>query len=203
MPIAKHYSSYQELIEYLRNQSDGFNKGKPRPLSLLLGNGFSVNYSPKIFTYRSLAARVEKTGTPLVKNLFAALKTENFELIMEQLDQIIAVLKVMPELEGAASDLAKAKEDLKLALIDAIKELHPENVFSLTQDQIQKCGAFLLDFLKTDGKLFTTNYDLLLYWVINRGLEENLKPSDGFTRYVTNPEEVYNKIAEPETSELI
>lgn len=203
MPISKHYSSYQELIDYLRNQPDGFNKGKKRPLSLLLGNGFSVNYSPNIFTYRSLASRVEKTGTPLVRKLFSALKTENFELIMEQLDQMIAVLQVMPELEDAAKDLAKAKEDLKLALIDAIKELHPENVNALTDDQIKKCALFLSDFLNSEGKLFTTNYDLLLYWVINRGLDENLRPSDGFTRYVTNPQEVYRNTAPPKKSELL
>lgn len=190
MPIAKHYGSYNELITYLKKQKDDKDKSLPRPLNLLLGNGFSVNYSHSIFTYKALAEYVQKNGTDLVKNLFKSLKTENFELIMEQLDQMIAVLQAMPNLADAAENLSNAKEGLKIALLDAIRESHPDHVFKVTPEEIKNCANFLREFPISNGKIFTTNYDLLLYWVINRGLHDTENPKDGFYRYITNPEEV-------------
>lgn len=201
MPISKHYSSYSELISYLIKQKDENDKNLPRPLNLLLGNGFSVNYSNTIFTYKALAEFVKKNGSDLVKNLFSSLKTENFELIMEHLDQMIAVMNAMPNLASAANDLLEAKEGLKLSLLDAIRASHPDHVFKVTQNEINKCSDFLRNYTKFDGKIFTTNYDLLLYWVINRGLNDLEKPKDGFSYYIKNPEDVKNG-EEPEYSDL-
>lgn len=202
MPIANHFENYHEVINHLSRQKDDTNKGTPRPLHLLLGNGFSINYSHEIFTYKALAEYISKNGSELVKNLFLSFKTENFELIMEQLDQMIAVLQTIPGLEESSKNLAFAKEGLKTALIDAIRKSHPDHVFKVTDDEIKHCSNFLKTYIQTSGKIFTTNYDLLLYWVINRGLNEDKRPSDGFYRSITNPEEVKRGMT-PEYSDLI
>lgn len=190
MSLIKHYENFSEVIDYLGSKKDYSDSTLPRRLNLLLGNGFSVNYSHSIFTYKALADYVSKNGVDLVNKLFTALKTENFELIMEQLDQMISVLKAIPDLHAAALSLAEAKEGLKKALLDAIRASHPEHVFDVKESEINKCAEFLRIFINTDGKIFTTNYDLLLYWVINRGLDDKEKLKDGFGRFITNPEEV-------------
>lgn len=202
MTISKHFDSYPDLIDHLKKKKDSVDRTKPRQLNLLLGNGFSVNYSSSIFTYKALAEHVKKNGSELVKNLFSSLKTENFELIMEQLDQMIAVLSSINSLKTAAQELTEAKEGLKTALLDAIRASHPEHVFKVTELEIKNCAKFLRDYINANGKIFTTNYDLLLYWVINRGLNDYEKPNDGFSKFITNPQEVI-KGEVPEYSDLI
>ena len=46
-----HFDSYEDV--YRRLSSD-----KDRRLNLLLGNGFSMSYNPKIFSYNALQSRI-------------------------------------------------------------------------------------------------------------------------------------------------
>ena len=68
---------------------------------------------------------------------------------------------------------------LKTMLIKAVEDSHPECVFSIPQDCIDACAAFL-DTYTQKGKIFSTNYDLLLYWVLMRSNNSNC--IDGFGR---------------------
>ncbi|MBQ0132258.1 MAG: DUF4917 family protein, partial [Comamonas sp.] len=63
-----------------------------RPVSLLMGNGFSVAFNHDIFTYKALADFLNSKEDLLVNKLFDTIKTKNFELIMQQLSTTKALL---------------------------------------------------------------------------------------------------------------
>ncbi|MCL2721682.1 MAG: DUF4917 family protein [Treponema sp.] len=164
--------TYQEVIDKLKN--------KNRKKHLLFGNGFSVAYDSKIFSYKSLSNFIEKTGDPLINNLFEKLNTKNFELIMQQLDNFCEIAEIFSDGKTLIPQIKAASETLKSSLIDAIKELHPEHVFKIHEDKSIACMNFLQEYLSNEGLVFSTNYDLLLYWVLMRNKAQNA--IDGFGR---------------------
>lgn len=189
----EHIADFQSIIEDL--------KRKKRIINLLLGNGFSMAYDPSIFSYNALADFVGKVNDKTLTMLFEVLKTKNFELIMEQLTTFSRLLAAMGADAGLQQTVADAHEKLKVSLLDAIKGLHPEHVFKIPQDNIDACSKFLRDFLESGGNIFSTNYDLLLYWVLMRG---NVPQAiDGFGREILNPVEVGSKQEAAELSDLL
>ena len=164
--------SYQEVISSL-NQ-------KGRNKHLLFGNGFSMAYDKDIFSYNALSNFIEKTGDPIIKQLFQKLNTKNFELIMQQLDIFCEISEVFSEDDKLVPKIKSAIESLKNSLIDAVKELHPEHVFEVPEEKSKSCISFLHEYLPKDGFVFSTNYDLLLYWVLMRNGAQ--KAIDGFGR---------------------
>jgi hypothetical protein len=174
-------------------------KTKKRPFHLLLGNGFSMAYDPDIFSYNALYNFIETLDNELLSKLFGIVNTKNFETIMEQLDTFSALLDAFGSDAKLKKKVAKASAILKNSMIDAIKALHPEHVFAVPQKKSDACARFLRKFLKTDGHIYTTNYDLLLYWVLMRN--QVLESVDGFGRDRENPDE-YVPEGELEYSEL-
>lgn len=75
----------------------------------------------------------------------------------------------------------EASEKLKGSLIEAVKSLHPELIFKVPEEKSHACNEFLKEYLNNNGFVFSTNYDLLPYWVLMRNNAE--KKSDGFGRY--------------------
>lgn len=164
--------SYQEVV-------DSLNK-KGRKKHLILGNGFSMAYDKEIFSYNALSGFIEKTGDPLIRNLFSKLKTKNFELIMQQLDSFSEIAEIFSDDKSIVKKIVSAREKLKNSLIEAIKELHPEHVFTIPESKSQACLKYLAEYLDKEGLVFSTNYDLLLYWVTMRnGVQNSI---DGFGR---------------------
>jgi hypothetical protein len=79
--------------------------------------------------------------------------------------------------------------------------MHPEHVFKIPEEKSLACCSFLEDFLGNDGRVFSSNYDLLLYWVLMRNTSKNA--GDGFGREHENPlGDKYIPDYEPEFSEL-
>jgi hypothetical protein len=183
--------SYSEIIEYLNKEL--------RKKHLLFGNGFSMAYDPGIFSYNALSAFIDKTENPLLKKLFEVINTKNFELVMQQLDNFIEIAKTFKVDKSLIEKIIEANETLKTSLIEAVKELHPEHVFVIPDDKSKKCHNFLDHFLSQGGKIYSTNYDLLLYWVLMRN--ESKLAVDGFGRELENPDEV-KKGQDHEWSEL-
>lgn len=151
-----------------------------RQKHLLLGNGFSMSYDSGIFSYNALSKFLETLDNDILQKLFQIIKTSNFELLMEQLDNVAQIAEVFGAEEKVVQDIRNATVTLKESLIEAIKELHPEHVFSVPEEKSEACAAFLNTFLSREGHVFTTNYDLLLYWVLMRNEIENA--IDGFGR---------------------
>lgn len=165
--------TYQEVISYL-------NGPKGRKKHLLFGNGFSMAYDKNIFSYNALSDFIEKTSDPLIKELFERLNTKNFELIMQQLDNFCEIAEVFSDDKTLVPKIKAAIEKLKSSLIDAVKELHPEHVFKVPEEKSKSCLKFLQEYLTGGGLVFSTNYDLLLYWVLMRNNAQNA--IDGFGR---------------------
>lgn len=177
--MGEYYKSYDEMSQALAK--------KRRKVHLLLGNGFSMAYDPKIFSYNALYNFVAALGDPALTKLFEAIKTKNFELVMSQLEMFIALLDAFESKEGLQDRVRQASARLKQSLLDAVGALHPEHVFKIPDEKVEKCAGFLNSYLAMGGSVFTTNYDLLLYWVLLRGAVPN--HVDGFGRELLNPVE--------------
>ena len=165
--------TYQEVINYL-------NRTKGRTKHLLFGNGFSMAYDKNIFSYNALSNFIETTGDPLIQELFKKLNTKNFELIMQQLDNFCEIADIFSDDKTLVPKIKEAIEKLKNSLLDAVKELHPEHVFKVSEEKSQACIRFLQEYINRGGYVFSTNYDLLLYWVLMRNAAQNA--IDGFGR---------------------
>ena len=144
-------------------------KNKQRAFHLLLGNGFSLAFEPNIFSYNALYNFVAELENPILKELFEVVGTHDFERVMQQLDTFAALGAAFGVDDRVRARIREAAAALKRSLIDAIRSLHPEHVFKIPEQRCSACIAFLRPFLDSKGALFTTNYDLLLYWVLMRG----------------------------------
>ncbi len=185
--------TYQDIVKYLNKQK--------RTKHLLLGNGFSMAYDAKIFSYNALSTFIENSENDLLKELFKSINTKNFEVIMQQLDLFADVAKVFKAEKSLIDKIQQTSESLKNSLIDAVQVMHPEHVFKIPEEKSIACCAFLEDYLANDGYVFSSNYDLLLYWVLMRNTSKNA--GDGFGRDLENPlEDEYVPDYEPEFSEL-
>ena len=172
--------TYQEVLDYCEK--------KKRAKHLLMGNGFSMGYDHNIFSYNALYDFVEAMNDPTLTKLFEVINTKNFEAIMRQLDNFIEIAEAF-DTDGELTDALKnANLLLQQSLIDAISSLHPEHVFEISDEKSEACFNFLNEYLGKDGKVFSTNYDLLLYWILMRNESKNA--IDGFGRELLNPDEI-------------
>ncbi|HHX9818617.1 TPA: DUF4917 family protein [Salmonella enterica subsp. houtenae] len=172
--------SFEEVITYLHKKS--------RPYSLLMGNGFSMAYDNEIFSYNALYNFLTSRDDQLINKLFDVIKTKNFELVMQQLDTTLALLKAFCSDDKLQSDIILASKKLKDGLLSSIHQLHPEHVYKIPEKKIIACAEFLNLFIKSGGHVFSTNYDMLLYWTLMRKHVENA--IDGFGREIENLDEV-------------
>jgi len=171
--------SYQSIIEKL-NKRDF-------PKHLIIGNGFSMAYDHKIFSYNALYDFIENIKDPTLSKLFEVINTKNFEMIMRQLDSFIEIAKVFDDTGKMVKELTDANRLLQESLISAVSSLHPEHVFEIPHNESKMCFEFLQEYLSKDGKIFSTNYDLLLYWILLRNNAKNT--IDGFGYELLNPVE--------------
>lgn len=176
---------FSDLPSYA-NVVDKLSKRK-YPKHLMLGNGFSISYNHNIFSYNALYDFIEKLKDPTLSKLFDVIKTKNFEQIMRQLDNFIEIAKAFDKDGELVETLGDANVLLQQSLINAVSSLHPEHVFEVQEEKSTACFNFLDEYLSNDGKVFSTNYDLLLYWVLMRN--ESDKAIDGFGKELLNPVE--------------
>ncbi len=163
--------SYSSIISYLQN--------KKRTLHLLLGNGFSIAYDPSIFSYNALSDYVQDKQNEELTKLFDCVKTTNFEIVLRELRIAYKLCKTFGAENYVLNKIVSSGKLLKKHLIEAIENLHPEHVFTISDEQCSKCYEFLQTYIDNEGKIFYTNYDLLLYWVLMRSSSASM---DGFGR---------------------
>jgi hypothetical protein len=145
---------------------------------LILGNGFSVDLFPEIFNYKKLA---EKITDPKIKAVFTEFNTSDFEFVVLKLAESLRVLNYYDETKAIYTKVEEDAEKLKEILISVITSSHPENPNLISNNQYKSCYDFLQYF--EEGKKYTFNYDLILYWVYMHFLGHNLTPlksDDGF-----------------------
>ncbi|CAG0995562.1 hypothetical protein RHDC4_02796 [Rhodocyclaceae bacterium] len=176
-------------------------KNPKREFHLLLGNGFSVAYDPKIFSYNALHDFVKKLDDKDLSTILSVIETRNFEVIMQYLDHFSALIDAFGADPTLKERVNAASAKLKTSLLDAVKALHPEHVFKVPEDQSKACAVFLQTFVASGGNIFSTNYDLLLYWVLMRNnLFEHI---DGCGRDLVNDTGEYMEPEDQIWSDLI
>lgn len=172
---------------------------------LLLGNGFSIACRPKIFTYGSLFEQADFSSAPRLPAVFEAVGTTDFEHVIKMLEDASRVVPVYSsEAVEAAKQMAVDAEALKDILIQTVANNHPNIPNEITDEQFWACRRFLSHFLgdaNKDGKVYTLNYDLLLYWTLmhdDMGFDGpiDLAANDGFGRDEDTEPEYVNWMGE-------
>ncbi len=157
---------------------------------LLLGNGFSIACKPDIFQYNSLFEQADFSKSPRLKNVFDAVGTTDFERVIKMLEDASRIVSLYSEEDDKAP--AQMQDDarrLKDILIRTIACNHPDVPNDIPDEKFRACRRFLSHFLgkgNNGGKVYTLNYDLLLYWALMHddpeGEELDLETNDGFGR---------------------
>jgi hypothetical protein len=161
---------------------------------LLLGNGFSIACRPDIFTYGSLFEEAKKSMSPELVSIFSAMGTQDFEEVIRALQHAATICKIYvagdPKL---SSKLQADSEKLKTDLIKAVAGRHPARPNEISDARYFSCRTFLANFVgeTAGGKIYTMNYDLLLYWALmhkeeNADEEILLRHDDGFRKEQEN-----------------
>jgi len=145
---------------------------------LLLGNGFSRACRDQVFSYDSLfdSADFGKLS-PHAKKAFDALKTTDFEYVMNHLKVSAQLIRLYSKKStGIADEMEGDAESLRKVLVEAIAGNHPALPSSIQDEEYAKCLKFLAPF----EKIYSLNYDLLLYWTLMKGKENDNARDDGF-----------------------
>ncbi|PHA57780.1 hypothetical protein COF07_11700 [Bacillus wiedmannii] len=131
--------------------------------NLLLGNGFSMGIWEE-FGYKSLFDNRKKHLYKEDLQLFKALNTTNYEEVLANLHTAINVNNTF----NINSTLISAcYERVKSNLIQAVKDVHPTNIEfeqALNLGKNRTFGIF-------KDSIFTTNYDLIAYWLTTKLLQ--------------------------------
>ena len=136
-------NGFAEVYNHLKRQG-----GR---ISILLGNGFSIGACPE-FGDANL-------WVPFVQNLtsrgFSPLRHPSNQSGLEQ-----ALIVELPQRgrEGRALDTDTVRSN---GLVEAVSTVHPEGRQQVTETMLCDAARFVSKF----DDIFTTNYDLLTYWV--------------------------------------
>lgn len=172
---------------------------------LLLGNGFSIACRPTIFTYGSLYEQADFSAAPKLPDVFRAVGTTDFEHVIKMLEDASRVLPIYSSAAGAAAaQMAADAATLKDILIQTVANNHPNIPNEIADEQFWACREFLSHFLgdlNKDGRVYTLNYDLLLYWTLMHedmvfAAPINLAADDGFGRDEDTEPEYVNWMGE-------
>lgn len=156
----------------------------------LLGNGFSIACKPNIFVYGKLFEQADFSKlSPSVKKVFEILETEDFEKVINILNNSSKILAAYTQNDlGSCESITHDAAMLKELLVQTLALSHPAHPGELSEEQYFHCKTFLSNF----SCIYTLNYDLLLYWVCMH-CEEGENPScdDGFRKPIQNYDAPY------------
>lgn len=156
---------------------------------LLLGNGFSIACRPDIFTYATLLSQADFSAAPVLPAIFAALGTQDFEVVIRALEHAARIVDVLKGASSLSKQLTDNAVLLKDILVKTVASQHPDVPNEVGSKKLSRCRSFLSNFLghDVDGKVYTANYDLLLYWAVMHddgpfSDRIELEANDGFGR---------------------
>jgi len=176
MPTAADVTSYADALAAL---------GTGRK-HVLLGNGFSIACDP-IFSYASLYDAAVALGlSDRAQAVFTRLGTNNFEGVLNLLERSHWVAEIYKLIEAGRSPMLDDAEVVKKTLVQAVADSHLAHT-GLVSDE-KKAAA--LRFLSPFHNIFTTNYDLLAYWVIMSS-PDGPRWQDGFRSDEDDPDTPY------------
>jgi len=149
-----------------------------------------MSYNKERFSFTSLLESAVDSGliseSSPIYAVFSKFDTKDFEEVVKLLETSVKVLKtygaISPTDEKA---ILKDSQSLKEYLVDVITNNHPEKITEISDEEYLNSANFIKDY----EKVYTLNYDLLLYWTsiklnsfLNDGSIEKstLKIYDGF-----------------------
>jgi len=146
---------------------------------LLLGNGFSIACRPDSFDYGKLFDEADFKALSIeASSLFALFGTADFERTIEALRVSADVIGLYGSTPRDLIDLLDSDADaLKEALAEVLARKHPDNVGAIEDREYASARQFLAHF---DGRIYTVNYDLLLYWTLLQDAGPPVRNDDGF-----------------------
>lgn len=127
--------------------------------TLLLGNGMSINiWEP--FRYRKLYDRAKFGGlSPQERRLFSS--TPNFERVLADL---LTAIRVNDAFDLETAPLLKRYRNIQRALVHAVREVH------LKRSRVPLATRKTIsETMERFEWVFTTSYDLLVYWAMAAG----------------------------------
>ena len=157
---------------------------------VLVGNGFSIACDP-VFRYSSLFEAAVKSGlSDRAQLVFQRLGTNNFEGVLRLLEDAYWIGMLYGLDDELMTGIRQDAEIVKQTLVEAVTSSHLDHTGRVPDVKKEAAGRFLATYYN----IFTTNYDLLLYWtILHTG-----KPShqDGFRADDDDPEAPYLVFAE-------
>lgn len=159
--------------------------------NVLLGNGFSIAFDSDTFSYGALRSKAESEGllTELAQRFFDGMGTLDFEVVIKSLLDAAHAIRIIRNdpADAEAAQLEIEAAGLKDALAQALAGLHPDRPHNIDDAAYERVYRFLAGF----HKVYTVNYDMLLYWAIMRGRElvsdvTSFKADDGFREHLPN-----------------
>ncbi len=151
--------------------------------SCLLGNGFS-RAANQVFSYTSL--REKSKLSEFQEKLFKDFNTDDFESIISALETSKQTMRIYDEINSSMINQYLENESARPRnkFIEAISHHHIKynDIFN---DNNEPSSLDCSKFLNTFTNIFTTNYDMLLYWSIMYAIENKVPTpqNDGFNRY--------------------
>lgn len=148
-----------------------------RSIALFLSNGFSIRYDPNL-GYVNLFKNFQEKQTPENQTIFDIPKTSDFEEILDFLEKAKALNSILQE------DTLKIQwyiDSLKDGLIQTINSFHPEYRNLSTPRMVWDYTR-----LKEYDALFTINYDLILYYLIQKANEDTIGPDLPYGKFMDN-----------------
>ncbi len=163
----------------------------PTTRHLLLGNGFSMGCD-SVFSYPNLFERAKEQGlsSEAVK-VFEYLGTNNFEGVLRRMDDMSVFLEIYgggDQILEFKRRLAKDWDLVRNCLIQSVASSHLSHPGTIPKAKLAAC----VEFLKGYENIFTTNYDLLTYWVTRVAQEDHgVQFQDGFRSPEGEPDSEY------------
>lgn len=145
---------------------------------LLLGNGFSIACRPDRFNYAALLdeATFEQAEGD-VRSVFEMIGTTDFEQVIE----LLRVAAALVERYGGEPEISRRlvhdAEVVREALAETLAARHPDLPFDIEYEEYAAARRFLSAF----RRIYTLNYDMLLYWAVMQDMDPPVPTNDGFT----------------------
>jgi hypothetical protein len=124
--------------------------------NLLIGNGLSISISNN-FSYSSLRDKISDDLSPAVARLFDKLQTDDFEHLLTKIKDAREVIEAITDGQVLVSQTIS--DEIKSKLIEAIQSMNPRCPMDHGLDP-----QLLNSALTKYKNIFTTNYDIYLYW---------------------------------------
>lgn len=152
---------------------------------LLLGNGFSMAYNKERFSFTSLLQSAIDKGiieeNSKIHQIFKNNDTSDFEEVIKILENTSKIIQIYIEDESLYKQLLEDSKKLKQFLVDIITNNHPEKITEILDNRFEST----INFIKEYEKIYSLNYDLLLYWTTEKLREKiNNKTIQGRKEFI-------------------